>query len=61
MFDLYNEQAFSGYPVLVGMGDCLYRGGRFYNSDYHLGSEAAAEHTERLIRALRPYLEEARP
>ena len=60
-FDLYNGQAFSGYPVLVGMGDCLYRGGRFYNSDYHLGSEAAAEHTELLIRALRPYLEEARP
>lgn len=60
-FDLSNGQMFSGYPVLVGVTDCLYRGGRFYNSDYHLGSEAAAEHTERLIRALRPYLEEARP
>lgn len=56
-FDRYNRQAFSGYPVLVGIADCLYRGGRFYNSDYHLGSEAAAEHTEQLLQALKPYLE----
>ena len=57
-FDIYNAQTFYEYPVLVDIADCLYRGGRFYNSDYHLGSEAAAEHTERLVQALRPYLEE---
>ena len=55
-FDAMSAQAFAEYPVLVGVADCLYRGGRFYNSDYHLGSAAAAEHTQRLLQALEPYL-----
>ena len=60
-FDRLNAQAFPAYPVLVGMTGCLYRGGRFYNSDYHLGSAAAAEHTEQLLQALLPYLEGEAP
>ena len=60
-FDRRNAQAFPAYPVLVGMTGCLYRGGRFYNSDYHLGSAAAAEHTEQLLQALLPYLEGEAP
>ena len=57
-FDTYNEWAFSEYTVLVGINDCLYRGGRFYNSDYHLGSEAAEEHTALLLKRLKEHLGE---
>ena len=57
-FDTYNERAFSEYTVLVGINDCLYRGGRFYNSDYHLGSEAAEEHTALLLTRLKEHLGE---
>ena len=57
-FDIYNAQTFYEYPVLVDIADCLYRGGRFYNSDYHLGSEAAEEHTALLLKRLKEHLGE---
>lgn len=55
-FDALNEQTFPEYAILVGIAECLYAGGRFFNSDYHLGSPAAAEHTRRLTEALKRYL-----
>lgn len=59
-FDKLNAQAFPEYDILVGIEDCLYDGGRFFNSDYHLGSSGAEEHTARLIGALKRRLPQPR-
>lgn len=55
-FDALNESAFPEYEILVGISDCLYSGGRFFNSDYHLGSPASKEHTARLTTQLISHL-----
>lgn len=60
-FDALNKSAFSEYEILVGISDCLYGGGRFFNSDYHLGSDASEEHTARLTTELLRRLLGARP
>lgn len=59
-FDKLNARTFPEYDILVGIEDCLYDGGRFFNSDYHLGSPAAEEHTARLIGELTRYLPRAK-
>lgn len=46
------------YPVVGSFEDALFEGRYFFDSDYHLSSEATAFHTHNLIQWLRPCLEE---
>ncbi|MDD3013989.1 MAG: leucine-rich repeat domain-containing protein [Candidatus Gastranaerophilales bacterium] len=56
--EVINANIFENVPVLLTLNETLYTGNYFFDSSYHPCTSGMEIHTQKLIEALRPYLEQ---